>query len=226
MSVAPLGGTKETHNPVRGLRHRSRRGTCPCASHARLIPASPSHPTNNNSDQDAQPRDFRVCRHGGRHRADRDPAPPAPPSGRQERAVCVRAIQGRAGAGVRGVPTGTLRGQESKSKGTPDPALLPTTLTHALASIFLSSHPTTGHRLLGHNERGLPTQIPDPGPQAEHREASDLGDAGRRRRGGVRVGLERRQTSRSSCRQLPASAKVGVELPGNTGSRSLPPPPP
>jgi hypothetical protein len=40
----------------------------------------------------------------------------------------------------------------------------------------------------------------------------------------VRVGLERRQTSRLSCRQLSASAKVGVELPGNTGSRSLPPP--
>jgi hypothetical protein len=36
---------------------------------------------------------------------------------------------------------------------------------HTLTPSFSLS---PGHRLLGHDERGLPAEVPDPGPQAEH----------------------------------------------------------
>lgn len=70
-----------------------------------------------NSDEDAQPWHLRVCRHGRRHRAHRDPAAPALAGRGQERAVRFRAVQGGARARVRRDEAGELREEGGEGRG-------------------------------------------------------------------------------------------------------------
>lgn len=100
--------------------------------------------TTNNSHQDAQPRHFGIRRHGCRHRADRDPAPPPAARRGQERAVRVRPFQGGARARVRRDEAGKSeeeegkkhRRQKRKKKTRLDRSFL---LSFSLSLIFFSS---------------------------------------------------------------------------------------
>jgi hypothetical protein len=105
------GRARGRRAPLHSARADRQQGIPPRRRGARHEPHASPPPTTKNtkhSDENAQPRHLRVCRHGRRHGADRDPAAPAPAGRGQKRAVRVRAVQGRAGAGVRRVPAGAL----------------------------------------------------------------------------------------------------------------------
>ena len=102
-----------------------------------------------------------------------------PSSSPSERALRLRSVQGRPGPRVRRVPAGEW-GKKKGRRAWRSPGGLENAHP-SLPPPLLS--PSPGHLVLGHHQRGVPAQEPDPGAQAEHREAAHL--RGEQKHGGV-----------------------------------------